>query len=222
MRTLQENLELLVENKQDIMDSLNTLGNPNLVDTYQYKWADKINKLKVQWTRFLWVSYDDVLYVPASTVNTLRAYLFFNCRITELHFDANQVIKIFGANSLYGCSKLTKIYIGDQVNYFPDVTTINSLTFYNCQSLNKLEFGPDLTTIGANAFYRVGYNGLDATFIFHSTTPPTISANTFPTDYANYNYFRIFVPDESVELYKTASQWSTYASYIYPLSDYDI
>ena len=48
------------------------------------------------------------------------------------------------------------------------------------------------------------------------TTPPTISGSWF-----RYNTGgKVYVPDNSVETYKAASGWSTYASKIYPMSEY--
>ena len=35
-------------------------------------------------------------------------------------------------------------------------------------------------------------------------------------------FSKIYVPDDAVETYKTSSPWSTYASRIYPMSEYPV
>lgn len=67
-----------------------------------------------------------------------------------------------------------------------------------------------VTSIGNLAYYN---NIYDAIFYVYATTPPTLGGSQV--------WFRwpaaIYVPAESVEAYKAASGWSTYASVIYPL-----
>jgi len=48
-------------------------------------------------------------------------------------------------------------------------------------------------------------------------TPPTLNSLAFNGDTSNCP---IYVPDESVDAYKSATNWSTYASRIKPLSEY--
>jgi hypothetical protein len=54
------------------------------------------------------------------------------------------------------------------------------------------------------------------TIICYAIEPPTISSNTFP----NVS-FDIYVPDEAVEAYKAATNWSSMALRIKPLSEYE-
>jgi hypothetical protein len=53
--------------------------------------------------------------------------------------------------------------------------------------------------------------------VFNRTTPPTLAnKNAFN----NINSIcKIYVPDASVTAYKTATNWVTYADYIYPMSE---
>ena len=48
----------------------------------------------------------------------------------------------------------------------------------------------------------------------YSLAPPTITSSSFK------NIGIIYVPDESIEAYKTAANWSTWESRIFPISDY--
>lgn len=63
--------------------------------------------------------------------------------------------------------------------------------------------------------FSLRFNKALETLIIRNPTPPTMLATlTIYTD-----NFGIYVPDESVEEYKTATNWSKYAEYIKPLSD---
>lgn len=51
--------------------------------------------------------------------------------------------------------------------------------------------------------------------IIRAVTPPSISNNS-------YLGGEIYVPDESVESYKTATGWTRFAAKIHPISEYDV
>ena len=65
------------------------------------------------------------------------------------------------------------------------------------------------------------FEDIPSVVVFHSTTPPGLryysNYNTYLGRYNNANVL-IYVPDASVEAYKTA--WSVHASRIHPLSEY--
>ena len=94
------------------------------------------------------------------------------------------------------------------------VTAVTGQVFYNCKKVNSFEFGNGVTTIAAQAFS--GCNALSY-IIFRSTTPPTLAnANALNSS----NNCDIFVPNDSVNTYKTASVWSGFASRIKSLNDF--
>ena len=80
--------------------------------------------------------------------------------------------------------------------------------------MKSIELPSTVTTIGQNAF--VNCTGLTRISIA-AATPPTLGANAF----ANCSALTgIYVPDDSVEAYKTATNWSAYANKILPLSQF--
>ena len=92
----------------------------------------------------------------------------------------------------------------------PDgVTNMNS-TFYGCSSLVTAPVIPSGVTDMSNTFN--GCTSLKEVTFLH-TTPP--SYNNTLTDCPKLE--TIYVPDESVDAYKTATGWSEFASKIKPL-----
>jgi len=87
------------------------------------------------------------------------------------------------------------------------VTTIESYAFQNCYCLHKIIVPSGVTSIEANAFN----NAKPIYFVFQSTTPPTLAATSALSGTGSGP---IYVPSESVNAYKTASNWSSYASRI--------
>ena len=86
---------------------------------------------------------------------------------------------------------------------------IGNSTFEQCVSLETLSFSSKLTTIGSRAFY--GCSSMRE-YHFQSTEPPTLGANAFQSIPASC---KIYVPSASVNTYKTAANWSTYANQIF-------
>jgi hypothetical protein len=99
------------------------------------------------------------------------------------------------------CSGLTSIDIPDSV------TSIGNSAFYNCSGLTSCTIGSGVTSIGYDAFNRCTRL---TSITINVTTPPTLSSNAFDST----NNCPIYVPTDSVETYKSASGWSTYASRI--------
>ena len=89
--------------------------------------------------------------------------------------------------------------------------TIGYYTFYGCSSLNTITVPSTVTAIGQNAFANIG----TITLVCLATTPPTLeNTDAFTSTSGN-----IYVPDTSVDAYKEATNWSTYASRIKGLSE---
>ena len=88
-------------------------------------------------------------------------------------------------------------------------------TFQGCAALSFVRIPATVSSIGAYAFYN---DSLLRTFICEAVVPPTLVSTALggvPSDMV------IYVPDGSVDAYKEASGWSSRASYIKPLSEYN-
>jgi hypothetical protein len=89
-------------------------------------------------------------------------------------------------------------------------TEIKPNAFFNCTTIKKITLPETLSFIGKYAFYLTS-----AIIICKALVPPELyDANSLGTPSI------IYVPDLSVNAYKTASGWSSHASKIRPLSEY--
>lgn len=100
-----------------------------------------------------------------------------------------------------GCESITSITIPDSV------ISIGESVFNNCPDLTNATIGTSVETIGGNAFVYC-YN-LE-TITVKATTPPQLGDK-----YAIENTIQtIYVPSSSLNSYKSASNWSSYADKI--------
>ena len=101
-----------------------------------------------------------------------------------------------------GCSNLLHIEMPESLQILGDYA------FEGCTSLQILEFGENL-----NDCRRECFKNLRCPIIIYATTPPALNT------YDNGNAATFYVPDDSVDAYKAASGWSSWASRIKPLSE---
>ena len=126
------------------------------------------------------------------------------------------------ASMFQNCSNLTTI---PQLNTSKVINM--SYTFYNCYKLTKI----DITYLpSTNSSFARYCKSLTKLIIRNMTTIPELSSDAFNDCYhftgttdATYNPQglkdgRIYVPDDKVDALKTATNWSTYADIIVPLS----
>ena len=105
-------------------------------------------------------------------------------------------------SAFYECSALTSINLPNSVSYIEDTA------FAHCTSLTSCTIGSGITSIGNYAFNNC--SSLTSVTV-NSLTPPTLS-ECYVFD--NTNDCPIYVPSQSVSAYKSATNWSTYASRI--------
>ena len=99
------------------------------------------------------------------------------------------------------CTSLTSVTMPDSI------TSIGGLAFQNCTSLTSITIPSGVTSIGIGAFRNC--SGLTSITV-EATTPPTLDSFVFD----NTNNCPIYVPAESVDAYKSATNWSSLASRI--------
>lgn len=139
---------------------------------------------------------------------SIDTYAFYSCSLTSIDFP--QVTSI-GSNAFYYCTKLTSVDI-------PLITSVSTSAFYNCRSLTSIDL-PLVTSIGSSAF--LSCSKLTALVLRDTTTVCSLAyTNAFNSTPIKNGTGYIYVPDDLVDSYKAATNWSAYAAQIKPLSEY--
>ena len=161
--------------------------------------------------------------IPNSVTN-IGSSAFYKCTgLTSVEIP-NSVTKI-GSSAFYNCTGLTSVTIGNSVTSIEyasfsnctgltsveipnSVTNIDSSAFLYCTGLTSVEIPNSVTKIGGQAF---SYCNKLTSVTIQATTPPTLSnKNAFD----NTNNCPIYVPAESLEAYRQATNWSNLADRI--------
>lgn len=96
-----------------------------------------------------------------------------------------------------------------KVNITEGVTTLGEYCFYLADGIEEVTLPSTITEISDRAFRLA--SGIK-TFKILATTPPTIQSTTFDDLVQTF-----YVPAESVEAYKTATNWANYADKIFAI-----
>lgn len=113
----------------------------------------------------------------------------------------------------YEYAKVLKEYVSSQPFYLKknmlyDVESIGEKAFLSNTYLTSAIIPDNITSIGNSAFS--GCSSLESVTVL-STAPPTLGTSVFNSTSSN---LVIYVPAESVDTYKAATNWSSYASKI--------
>ena len=98
----------------------------------------------------------------------------------------------------------------------PDVPAIQNYTFRTCASITRVDIPGTVTSIGNYAFYYCyGVKVFD--FSKSTSVPSLANTNAFGSI---SNDCVMVVPDELYDSWRTATNWSTYASKIIKKSEF--
>ena len=160
-----------------------------------------------------------------SGVATIGTNAFSNCySLASVTIPSG--VTVIGSSVFYYCYSLASVTMPSSVTSIgtyafsycyslasvtipSGVTVIGNNALHNCHSLASVTIPSGVTSIGSSAFANCF--GV-AEYHFLSTTPPTLAdTNAFSNIQSDCV---IYVPSASLETYKTASNWSSYASYM--------
>lgn len=137
---------------------------------------------------------------------------FQNCSNITISKLPN-ILRLIGQYAFSGCSKIT-------IKEIPEgVTNLQSNSFYGCSGITELTVKGNVTQIGTYVFYNC--SNLNKLVFSNITNVPTLSnVNAFTgTTPIQKGTGYIYVPDDLVSSFQSASNWSTIASQIKPISE---
>ena len=172
------------------------------------------------------------LILPSGITGSIGLYAFYGCSALKSLALPPGITGSIGIYAFYGCSALTSLTLP------PGITgSIGTNAFRSCSALTTLTLPPGITgSIGSSAFRSCsalttltlppGMTGNIGTDAFNGCTSLTSLVIQSPTmmTLANVSAFsgttcNIYVPDSLVATYKAATNWSTFAARIKPISE---
>lgn len=191
-----ENLESIV-----LPEALTDLGTSNFSGCKKLKEVTILGKItSVPDSTFDGCSSLTTINIPES-VTAIEADAFRNCASLE-HLSIPNSVTSIGEYAFYGCSTLKDIILPESL------TLIDAYSFYGCESFATVSLPASLSTIGNYAFYRCS-NLVNV--VCNPIIPPTLGTSVFSNNSSARN---IYVPSESLEAYRIAANWSSYADRI--------
>lgn len=184
------------------------------------------NVTKIGYRAFYELTTISSISIP-STVTEIGGYAFYKCSgLTELTLPDG--VTIIGDSAFLDCTALTTLDLGKSVVtiercavsncgivelVIPDtITTIGHRAIYSCGNLKRITIGAGITSIGTSAF---ALNPSLRSCYIKAVTPPYFdSVNWATCPFAETSALTIYVPTESVDVYKSDNNWDYYESNI--------
>ena len=175
--------------------------------------------------------------VVPDDMTTVPPAVFCLCKNTLSRIYIHDKVTTIGRYAFYQCQYAQSLYLGSSVQTLGDyafwningwkeitlpdsVTKIGTRCFYSNYYVKKIDVGTGVSSIGQ---YGFGNCTRLEVFIIRATTPP--STSSYDPLYNSGTHesnpgMKIYVPDASLNAYKTASYWKNHATKIFPLSQY--
>ena len=134
-------------------------------------------------------------------IKNISDYAFCNCS-SLTNVTIGDSVTTIGSWAFYDCISLTSATIPDSV------TTIGDGAFSDCDILTSVTIPDSVTTIGDYAFY---YCYRLISVYCEAIAPTSLGTSVFDS---NASDRKIYVPSQSVEVYKSADGWKDYADAI--------
>ena len=186
------------------------------ISTWSFSAATNISQMFNGCNRLKEVIFGDYSFGSVTTTNSM----FSNCwnlRYCPLSGRTIDFSSCTAIGSMFnGCYSLQEIDMSGW-NLSAMTNQQNAQSVFNmCTSLKKIVLPASLTAIHGNSFSGC-YNL--KTLILNVATPPT--ATQIQNHFSSWNpNYKIYVPDASVDTYKTATGWLNGADHIYGISTY--
>lgn len=216
------------------LDYLNELLNlcKNVTSTYQmfYRCStlesidlsdfDMSNVTTMYYMFYMCTSLKSIIWKNGTTSkNTNMGNVFYACNRLESidlsNFDTSNVTNFISL--FYNCQRLAQI---DVSNFNTSNATQIDYMFYGCSALSKIDISNfDGNKLIGNSRMFGNCSNLLIVIINRQEVFPMTNIDMFTNSAISYGTGYVYVPDNMVETYKTATNWSTYADQIKPISE---
>jgi hypothetical protein len=192
------------------------------------------NSVQVTYRELLAESYSGNVSIPSTVkvnnvtykVTAIGEYAFYMCKNVTSVSLPNSILTI-DACAFEKCTGLTNVAIPNSVTTLgldafssctglrsitipSSVTTVGGLAFYNCSAATTLTIGEGTRNIGSKAF-----SGCAAlTMIISNPVTPPEMENKDCFDTNTYNSVKLYVPQRSINAYKSADWWRMFNTII--------
>ncbi len=133
--------------------------------------------------------------------------IFRDSTISEIEFPSS-LKSITGSYTFMSCRQIRRLEIPE------GVTQIASQQWIWQTNITTLMLPSTLTSATSYLLATYGYNN-SLTVICKAVNPPSLSSINYPNCIKT-----VYVPDNSVDQYKTATGWSSISGKIKPISEY--
>jgi len=124
---------------------------------------------------------------------------------TVTHNGTTYPVTAIGFSAFYDCDSLTSVTIPNSV------TSIGDCAFYDCSGLKSVELPNSLVDIGRSAF--CGCPNISEVMLLNPN-PPLCATDMTTFDNDVFNVAKLYVPKESVALYKASDKWGQFTHII--------
>lgn len=146
------------------------------------------------------------LTIPA-TVKNIDAYTFQNCAMTTITFEDGIKLSTIKDHTFKQCKNVKELVIPE------GVSTIQGWALEHMDGLESLTLPSTLATVDDGAFAWIGNNpSITSSVTVKAFTPPTTSGTPFRD--LNYAACMLYVPQQSVDDYKSSKLFSPFGDNI--------
>lgn len=192
--------------------TIETVDFPNLETVKQYAFAfcsslktiDLSNVTELGESAFQQAALEGALSLAAYNPSSVAKYIFRGNKFTSISIP---LAKVLGHSMFIYCNKVTSVNL-------PLVETMNDWTFAYCTKLKTVT----LPKIKKLTRYTFGYSGLEK-LVLPNSVVCTIAADTFIDTPIAQGTGYVYVPDNLLNSYKSATNWAKLADQIKPMSE---
>ena len=229
LHSTSEYLQQLQNDKATLVDNLTTMGVTASDDETFTELVPKV--LDISSGGDITITDASYLFYNGARLNSLNELLsacknvtrcqsmFYNCYdLTSLDLSSFDTSNVTDMNNMFNnCTNLTSL---DLSNFDTSGVTNMARMFYFCRNLTSLDLSSfDTSNVTNTSYVLYACNLLEKLIINRQDVFKMTNANMLQSTPIEDGTGYVYVPDNMVETYKSATNWSVYADQIKPISE---